>query len=185
MKILISGFLPFSTHSENSSQIITERFKTHKIDGFEIHSVILPVTFNGAFECLKAEIDSFRPEAVVCLGLAGERKVVSLEQVAINFIHSKTPDNEGVMRTHELILKQGPNAYFSTLPLKKMLAIKSSYPLEISLSAGAYVCNYTMFQVLHYLQGSKVKGGFIHLPNLNDDEDKIFETVAALIKTIN
>jgi pyroglutamyl-peptidase len=184
MKILISGFLPFGSHTENSSQIIAEKFKTHQIDGFDIRVVILPVTFGSAFERLKDEIDSFGPDAVICMGLASNRKTICLEKVAVNFMHSNGPDNDGVVKKHEKILSDGPSAYFSTLPLEAMLEVEGAFPLKMSMSAGSFVCNETMFRLLDYLKNGEVQSGFIHLPSLKDDELSIFETVLNLIKVL-
>lgn len=184
MKVLISGFLPFGTHTENSSQIIAEKFKTHKIDGFEIQVVILPVSFSSAFERLKEVMDSFGPDAVICIGLASNRKTICLEKVAVNFMHSSGADNDGVVKNHELILTDGPNAYFSTLPLEDMLEVKSSFPVKLSMSAGSFVCNETMYRVLDFLKNSQVQSGFIHLPSLKENEHSIFETILNLIKVL-
>jgi pyroglutamyl-peptidase len=184
VKILISGFLPFGSHTENSSQIIAEKFKTHAIDGFDIRVIILPVSFNSSFGQLKEAMDSFRPDAVICLGLASNRKSICLEKVAVNFMHSNGADNDGVVKSHEIILPEGPSAYFSTLPLEAMLEVKGSYPVKLSMSAGSFVCNETMYRLLDFLKDGQVQGGFIHLPSLKDDELSIFETVLNLIKVL-
>jgi pyroglutamyl-peptidase len=184
MKVLISGFLPFGPHTENSSQIIAEKFKTHEIDGFDIRVVILPVAFSSAFERLKEVMDSFQPDAVICMGLASNRKTICLEKVAVNFMHSNGADNDGVVKKHEVILSDGPSAYFSTLPLEAMLAVEGSYPVKMSMSAGSFVCNETMYRLLDYLKDSQVQSGFIHLPSLKEDEHSIFETVLNLIKAL-
>lgn len=184
MKVLISGFLPFGTHTENSSQIIAEKFKSLQLNGFEFQVVILPVTFCSAFERLKDEIHSFKPDVVICMGLASNRKTICLEKVAVNFMHSKGADNEGVVKNHEVILPKAPAAYFSTLPLEAMLEIEASFPVKLSLSAGSFVCNETMFRLLDYLKDGQVQSGFIHLPSLKEDEGRIFETVINLLQAL-
>lgn len=183
MKVLVSGFTTFSTHTENSSQIIAELLRETKIPGIEIQTVILPVAFSNAFDHLKIEIDSFKPDYVVCLGLAGNRKKISLEKVAINLIHSDIPDNEGVTQM-DLHISEGPAAYFSTLPLKEMREVTTPFPVEMSFSAGAYVCNYVMYRVLEYVKGTKVKAGFIHLPHLHENQAEIFESLVRMIELL-
>ncbi|MBA2404454.1 MAG: pyroglutamyl-peptidase I [Bdellovibrionales bacterium] len=182
MRLLVSGFTTFSSHVENSSQIITELLKDIKIPDIEIHTVILPVTFSNAFEVLKTEIDILKPDFVICLGLAGNRKKISLEKVAINLIHSEIPDNDGVFRQDESIIPGGPAAYFSTLPVNQMLELETPFEVEISFSAGAYVCNYIMYRVLDYLKGTDVKSGFIHLPHLGEKQQNIFDSVVRMIQ---
>jgi len=184
MKILISGFTPFSSHTENSSQMLTELLKETKINGFDIKTVILPVTFSSSFDHLKVEIDSFKPEVVICLGLANNRQVISLEKVAINLIHCEIPDNEGVVKKDVPVMPDGPAAYFATLPLSEMLKVEHPFKVDISFSAGAYVCNYIMYRLLDYLKGSKVKAGFIHLPHLNNNQQDILESIIILIQSL-
>ena len=183
-KVLISGFQPFSSHAENSSQIIAELFKEVDLHGFEIRSIVLPVTFISSFEHLKTEIENFDPDYVICLGLAGERTSITIERVAINLIHSKVPDNDGVTHYDQAIIQNGPAAYFSTLPLKAIRELKTIFPVEESYSAGTYVCNNLMYLVLNFLKGSDVKAGFIHLPHLKDKRADIFHSLIGLIQVL-
>lgn len=183
-KILISGFKPFDDHKVNSSQIIAERFQNTTIDGLDIRSVILPVTFRESFEQFKVHIDEFKPDFIVSLGLAGSRKAIELEKVAINLIHTKSPDNEGVVWQDTPIIPGGETAYFSTLPIMEMKKVETQFPVEISFSAGAYVCNYLMYKVLDKVSGTDIKAGFIHLPHLKENEEIIFQTLQLLLQKL-
>ena len=182
MKVLVSGFTTFSDHTENSSQVIAELLGKTIIPEIEIHSVILPVAFSNAFEVLKVEIDNFKPDYVICMGLAHKRLVICLEKVAINLIHCDIPDNEGVIQKDVAILENGPKAYFSTLPVEALMEVPTEFPTKLSFTAGAYVCNYVMFRLLDYLDGSKVKGGFVHLPELNGDRERICASIIKLLQ---
>lgn len=184
MKLLISGFTNFSTHTENSSQIMADLLRETQIPGVSIHSVILPVSFGQAFEKLKIEIDNLKPDYVICLGLAGNRQKICLEKVAINLIHCDIPDNEGIFLKDQPIMAGGDSAYFSTLPLDNMLAIETPYPVELSFSAGAYVCNYVMYRLLDYVKDTKVKAGFIHLPHLKENRDAISASLVQIIRAL-
>lgn len=183
-KILITGFMPFDNHKENSSQIITEMFSTAQIDGLDIRTKILPVTFENSFKELKSEIDLFQPDYVVSLGLAGNRKHIELEKVAINLIHCRIKDNDGVMLQDLPIEKEGAAAYFSTLPLKAMRETDTPFSVRMSFSAGTYVCNFLMYQTLKHFEGSKTKAGFIHLPHLGENREAVFETVSILLRSL-
>ena len=185
IKILISGFTTFSTHAENSSEIIAELFKCNPINGFEIQVVILPVTFSESFKTLKKAVNDFSPDYVVCLGLASNRKGINLEKVAINLIHSDIADNEGVLYYDQLILKDGPASYFATLPLEEMRKLQTPFPVEMSFTAGTYVCNYVMYETLNFLKDSKVKAGFIHLPHLEQNQQKIFDSLVIMLQTFS
>jgi pyroglutamyl-peptidase len=181
-KVLISGFEPFGSHAENSSQVIAEIFKEVDLLGFEIRIIILPVTFKSAFELLKTEIEKFGPDYVLCLGLAGERTSITVERVAINLIHSKIPDNDGIIYLDQVILQNGPAAYFSTLPHEKIRELKTAFPVEESYTAGTYVCNYLMYNVLNFFKDSDVKAGFIHLPHLKENRGPIHQAIVDILK---
>lgn len=182
MKVLVSGFTTFASYSENSSEIMASLLKETKIPGVELHTAILPVAFSRSWDHLKMEIDFFKPDVVICLGLAGNRRHIELEQVAINLIHCDIPDNEGVLLQDKLITEDGPKAYFSSLPLKTMREAQTPFPVTLSLSAGAYVCNFLFYRLMEHYESTNVKAGFIHLPHLNRDQDAILETLISLIR---
>ncbi|MBC7625501.1 MAG: pyroglutamyl-peptidase I, partial [Aeromicrobium sp.] len=86
---------------------------------------------------------------------------------------ARIADNAGHQPTDEIIAKDGPAAYFATLPIKSMVAAmrKRGIPAEVSNSAGTFVCNHLMYGVLHYLHhlarsNSATRAGFIHVPYL-------------------
>ena len=159
-------------------------FREARIEGFEIRTAILPVAFSSAFDQLKVEIDSFQPDFVICLGLAGTREQIDLERVAINLIHSNISDNEGVFRQDQPVVLDGPAAYFSTLPIAAMNEVRTPFQVQQSFSAGAYVCNYLMYKVLHHLKDTQVRSGFIHLPHLQENKDRIFESLIQIIRAL-
>ena len=70
------------------------------------------------------------------------------------------------MPKDEPVIKGGPDAYFSTLPVRRMAeAIKSQgIPAELSYSAGAYVCNDLIYTLLSHFRDSETRVGFIHIP---------------------
>ncbi|MDP4086455.1 MAG: peptidase C15, partial [Bacillota bacterium] len=62
----------------------------------------------------------------------------------------------------------GPDGYFSTLPIRKFVQTlqENGYPAEISNSAGTYLCNNVMYQLLHKINSEKKDciSGFVHIP---------------------
>ena len=70
----------------------------------------------------------------------------------------------------EPICPDGPAAYFVTLPVRAMLdAVRAAgVPAELSLSAGAFLCNQVTYELLHYLTQNRMTtpAGFAHLPAL-------------------
>ena len=54
----------------------------------------------------------------------------------------------------------GPAAYFTTLPIKAMLAAlrEAGIPAEVSQTAGTYVCNHVFYGLMHALRRASVPG---------------------------
>ena len=86
--------------------------------------------------------------------------------VAINLRFASIPDNEGNQPKDEPCIEDGENAYFATLPIRKMVAAVSEadIPCSVSYSAGTYVCNDLIYHVLQKYEGTDVKACFIHVP---------------------
>jgi pyroglutamyl-peptidase len=145
-KVLLTGFEPFGTATSNPSGEIVKQ-----ISGDNIVTAILPVTYAGSVERLLALIAEHNPDVVICLGQAEGRTHITPEKIAINLDDARLADNEGVLRNDVKILEGGPDAYFTTLPINKMVdAIKAKgVPTAVSLSKFA---------------GTKVHSGFVHVP---------------------
>jgi pyroglutamyl-peptidase len=160
-KVLLTGFEPFGTATSNPSGEILKQ-----ISGDNIITAILPVAYAGSAERLLALITEHNPEVVICLGQAEGRTQITPEKVAINLDDARLADNEGVLRSDVKILDNGPDAYFTTLPIKEMVdAIKAKgIPSSVSLSAGAFLCNHVFYLAQNELAGTKVRSGFVHVP---------------------
>ncbi|MCQ2555502.1 MAG: pyroglutamyl-peptidase I [Clostridia bacterium] len=167
MKVLLTGFEPFDNADINPSWEAVK--KIPEISGFELKKVLLPVVFRKASALLISEIEKFSPDAVICTGLAGNRDRITVERVAINIEDARIPDNDGNCPVDQLISSDGPDAYFTTLPMRKIISRmeEAGVKAAVSNSAGTYVCNDIMYSLLRYisLSGKDIKGGFIHLPD--------------------
>jgi pyroglutamyl-peptidase len=170
MKLLLTGFEPFAGSSINPSEQIARALAQSSLPGLDIHTTILPVERVQATEAILAALQAQRPDVVVSLGQATGRAAISIERVAINLEDYAIPDNAGQTVTDEPVLAGGPAAYFVTLPVRAMVqAVRAAgIPAELSLSAGAYLCNRVMYVVLHKIatQARPVRAGFIHVPML-------------------
>ncbi|PKE34542.1 pyroglutamyl-peptidase I [Macrococcoides caseolyticum] len=115
------------------------------------------------------------PDIVICVGQAGRRDKISIEQVAINLIEARIPDNAGVQPSGIPIHEDGSNAYFSNLPVKAIVKSIQDHeiPAEVSYSAGTFVCNELMYQLLYMIQNEfpSIRGGFIHVPFAPEQTD--------------
>ena len=167
MKILITGFEPFNKEKINPSWEAVNSLPD-SIDGNEIIKLNLPTVFKKSSEILLKNISSINPNIVICVGQAGGRYEISLERVAINIDDARIKDNEGNQPIDEVIFNDGENAYFSTLPIKKIKdeLNKIPIPAAISNTAGTFVCNHIMYSLLYYVNKNNlnIKGGFIHVP---------------------
>lgn len=185
MKLLITGFEPFGGDALNPSWEAV-RALPGQIASYEVCKLRLPVVFGQAAEMAIAEAERLQAEAVLAVGLAGGRRAVTPEVVAINLRDAGIPDNAGLQPHDEPIVPGAPAAYFSTLPVRAMKdAIRAAdVPAMLSYSAGVYVCNDVMYSLLHHYAGTQVKCGFMHVPYLPDmgEPSLPLEKITAAIK---
>lgn len=170
MELLITGFEPFGGSKVNPSERVIRSLKGYTPASITLTTLLLPVDRKLGPEKLLQSLRNRRPDAVLCLGEASGRAVVSIERIAINLLDFGIPDNSGVQLVDETIVKDGPAAYFSTLPVREIYAAiqEAGIPAELSLSAGSFLCNQVLYEVLNFLAVSKwsIPAGFIHLPAL-------------------
>ena len=169
LKILLTGFLPFGGNTINPSQLIVESLE-YSHPCVELHKVILPVSFLQSKKQVEELMEVLRPDAVISIGQSGGRGEINIERIAVNLNDAVKPDNDGDIPFERKIYEDGANAYFATVPVKKIVQnIKDAgIPAALSNSAGLYVCNNVMYTVLHYIESHKMntKAGFIHVPFL-------------------
>jgi pyroglutamyl-peptidase len=165
--ILVTGFEPFGGERTNPSWEVCERLP-RKIAGMRVETLRVPCEFGRSIDVVVRAIERHKPKVVILLGQAGGRSRIGVERVAINVDDARIADNAGAKPIDEPIAASGPPAYFSTLPVKAMVAAirDAGIPAELSNSAGTYVCNHLMYGVLHHLatSGRKARAGFVHLP---------------------
>jgi pyroglutamyl-peptidase len=170
MKLLISGFEPFGDSSFNPSQNLVNAVSEGDFDDVKLYKLILPVNKDQAPNLLIKAIKEVSPDVVLSFGLAMGRAKISLERVALNLMDFQIADNTGVRVSDQPVVKGGPAAYFSTLPIRTLLeALQAAgIPTELSLSAGAYLCNQIFYRMMHHIRTNKldIQAGFIHLPAL-------------------
>ena len=184
MRILLTGFEPFDNSPINPSEQIVRTLANGSISGVQIDTAVLPVDLDLGPAALLNAVKVSEPEAIICLGQASHRAVISIERVGLNLLDFRIPDNAGNQVEDQLIEPNGPAAYFTTLPVRKIYdTLKTNgIPAELSLSAGTYLCNQVLFTLLHYLedQNQKVPAGFIHLPALPEQAAQMKGSVPSM-----
>ncbi len=165
MRILVTGFEPFGGRNRNPSREAALALDGLTLGGVRIAARVLPVDTRGAPRQLDAAIADLRPDAVVCLGEAARRTKISIERVAVNLLDFPIPDNTGQQPVDQEVVVGGPVAYFATLPVRRLRdALADETPVELSMSAGTYLCNQVMYHALHTQAKTGVPAGFVHLP---------------------
>ena len=169
-KILLTGFDAFGGATLNPSWLAARALHGRQILGHTVVAAQLPTVFDTSLTVLTALLKQHQPALVVCLGQAGGRHAMSLERVAINVNDAPTPDNAGAQPVDTAVKQGAPAAYFTTLPIKAMLAALQAKGVaaEVSQTAGTFVCHHVFYGLMHALatqRGLKqTRGGFIHVP---------------------
>ena len=166
MKIIVTGFDPFGGEKINPSIECVKALP--EIEGVELIRLELPTVFKESAKRLNEVINDVKPDAVLSVGQAGGRAGITMERIAINVDDARIPDNISQQPIDEEIQVEGEAAYFSTLPIKRIVkAIREAgIPAEVSNSAGTFVCNHIMYQALFAATKADkpFKAGFMHIP---------------------
>ena len=167
VKVLITGFEPFGNSAENSSWAVAEKFADSVIDGTEIVTALLPVSFSRVAKVIRKEVGKHNPHLLIMLGQSAGIDYVKLERVALNMMDSKGGDNDGRIPCEELIDANGMPAYFTNVPVKQLCVAveQQGVAAKVSNSCGLYVCNRLYYEALAICkENSLMKALFVHLP---------------------
>lgn len=191
--VLLTGFEPFDGDTVNPSGEVAKQLDGRVIGDCAVRSVILPVQHEAARAAVAPQLRAPGLAAVMHLGLAGGRARISLERVAVNVMDYSRPDAHGQVLRDVACVAGGPPGYFSTLPLRSMLAAltEEGIPAAISSTAGTYLCNDISYTTLHALGGRAlaIPTGLIHLPFLpsmvaSHDREEPSMDVAMMIRAV-
>jgi pyroglutamyl-peptidase len=167
-RVLLTGFEPFGGESVNPSIETVNRVGAEGMTGAVLETLQVPCVFGDAIDTLAAAMRRFKPDIVICVGQAGGRTEIGVERIAINVNDARTADNAGNQPIDQTIVAGGPAAYFSTLPIKAIVAAMHAVgiPAEVSQTAGTYVCNQLFYGLAHLIatEFPDTRGGFIHIP---------------------
>lgn len=166
---MVTGFDPFGGSHVNPSWQAVHALDGRVVDGRRLVGAELPTVFGAAPRRLAELMEEHSPELVVCTGQAAGRAALSLERVAINVDDARIADNAGARPIDTPVVDGGPDAYFTTLPIKAMLQalLEAGVNAEVSQTAGTFVCNHVFYALMHLLaqpawQGTR--GGLVHVP---------------------
>ena len=151
-----------------------------------IHSLIAPVTWDGAFAPVEAAALELRPQIILALGTDAASPALRPEPYGVNWCEGRDaqPDNPGAEteRSGELI-PGGEPVLRGTLPFEAMTRAmlragipaymgslqesKPGAPTEKCATTGLYLCNLMAYRLAHFAKTAPfpVRTGFMHVPN--------------------
>jgi pyroglutamyl-peptidase len=114
---------------------------------------------------------------------------VTPERIGINVRSARIPDNRGNQPKEVPVIPGGGDGLFSTMHVSAMAAAIEAMglPGAVSNTAGTFVCNDTLYTLLHHYQGTGVKVGFLHVPQLPEQGEPslpLEDTVRAITAAI-
>lgn len=173
--VLVTGFEPFGGETTNPSALAAMALDGRIVRGRRIVARVLPCVFGDAIRALEDAIETLDPELVIAVGQAGGREAIGVERVAINVDDARIPDNLGARPIDRPIVAGGPVAYWSTLPIKAIVhaLTDAKIPAEVSQTAGTFVCNHVFYALMHALEGTPTRGGFVHVPYLPEQVQRV------------
>jgi pyroglutamyl-peptidase len=148
MRILLYGFGPYREFRDN----ITARIIRSLSRQAGLKKLVFPVRFQRR-QFIDA-LDRHRPDIVLGLGQSS-RKRIEVETRALNRRRA------GKLERVRPILKDKPKSLPTSLP------IHAGRWAGISINAGDYVCNYSMFVLLEEIDRRQLRTrfGFVHIPH--------------------
>ncbi|MFP4001584.1 MAG: pyroglutamyl-peptidase I [Thermoplasmata archaeon] len=169
-RLLITGFDPFGGESVNPASEVVLELDGEEINGCEIIAKEIPTVYGKSAEVVKEMIDEVEPDVVLHIGQASGTHGIRVERFAVNINDARIEDNEGNQPIDEVIVEDGPAAYWTTIPTRKIVeAVKDAgIPSFLSYTAGTFVCNHVIYSTANYVEENNlpIHYGFIHVPFL-------------------
>lgn len=159
MTLILAGFEPFEGRRRNRSWELARRVRPRA--GLEV--VQLPVDFarlGGEIARLVARA----PRGLLLLGEAS-RRLVCVEQVALNLRDADRADNQGARPRGEPIVADGPLALrvpWDARAVAQRLN-QAGARAVVSFHAGTFACNAALYQALD-AAGDRLPVAFVHVP---------------------
>lgn len=167
--ILLTGFEPFGGKEVNPSIMACRKLEGETFNGYRVVVEEIPLRFHEINDIIKGHVSEYRPAAVVSTGQGGGGGL-SVERIATNVCSARMPYNCGYKPVDEPLNAEGPVAYWTRLPYRRMLEKlkEAGVPARLSNSAGTFGCNQIFYHLMDHLatEGIEIPAGFIHVPRL-------------------
>lgn len=172
-RVLLTGFPAFGGHTVNVSHEVVRELQIRGIEGLDVTTMLLSVDERGSRRIAEMIRDGERFDAILHLGLAESREVISLERFAHNENAFRIADNSGREEFGPVV--DGGVSRLETTASKHVLDEEFEHEGDVvwSDSAGAFVCNETIYRTLDAIASADARAAdgriipsiFIHLPS--------------------
>lgn len=165
--ILVTGFSPFPGAPVNPTEKLMRRLPNrlgHHQHGVAFTFHVLPTTWQGRSEVTQHLRQTLAPDAIVHFGVDGTRRTLNIETRAVNRATLVRPDAAGLSPERPELATGGDRTRRSALPAPALrdAARAGGAPAHLSIDAGTYLCNATLWDSI----GSGIPSIFVHVPAL-------------------
>lgn len=167
--LLVTGFGPFPGAPSNPSERLVRGLRgafARRLArlGVRLETRILDVTHATIAPALAALESELAPDAALHFGLAGRRRVVTVETRAHNRNRLFSVDADKRLPEGLLLERGGPATRRASAPIARLIAtLDRATRTRASIDAGAYVCNRTLWRSLAQAPPGRPVV-FIHIP---------------------
>ncbi|KAI3971423.1 hypothetical protein MKW92_029202 [Papaver armeniacum] len=195
IKIHVTGFKAFHGVPENPTEAIVSKLKEFISrrglpSGVSLEScTILETAGEGALPMLYQVLGSDIGEQVIWvhLGVNNEGQKFAIEHQAVNEATFRCPDELGWQpQKLQIISEDGDisrTRQTSCCDDRIVKFLKKGYDVDISYSAGRFVCNYVYYHSLRFAEKKGHKSLFVHVPLFSViDEDTQMQFAASLFE---
>ena len=165
-RILVTGFLPFSSHQTNISQQIVELISVEEKFRYQVDTAILSVDEKGSKEIANRILSGDKIDSILHLGYSKNAKEIHMERFARNRFNMEIADNSGRLLTSGTICK-GNRILETNVPRGHIDShLEKISKIRWNEDAGGFVCNETYYRSLLAAANARdfPKILFIHLP---------------------
>ncbi|MDP1875162.1 hypothetical protein [Phenylobacterium sp.] len=172
-RLLLCGFgsFPAAPLNPSAAVIATLAREAWAPTGAEVDYLTLPVQWQGAAETILRAVQSRPADGILVVGVAVEAEAFRVETLGRNVASSQRPDQAGRVWGSACVAETGEDAIASTAPCQAMASALETEGLPVTLSqdAGDYLCNFTLYRLLHTQAAAHV--GFLHVPQARECAD--------------
>jgi pyroglutamyl-peptidase len=174
--ILLTGFGPFPSVSENASSLLVPEIAAEAsriFRGFAVRAELIPTEWRAGGLRLSLLMTELRPAIALHFGVSSKALGFVIEARGRNFA-SAVSDAAGELPSDRWIAPGGPDYLPTNLPAALIVARlrRRGLPAFISRDAGAYLCNAVLYRSLDIVRrsGPMMRNGFIHIPSTLHNE---------------